>query len=172
MSRYIGQYCKACDMCLHTKAQKRKPFGELHPLAVPEERWDVVSVDFITELPNSHGFNATMVVVDSVSKRSHFISTHTTVMALGSARLYLQNVWKLHGLPQSMLCNRGLQLVAEFMHELYRLLGITLSASTAYHLQTDGQTERVNQELEQYIWIFVSERRLGHSPAPRRVHIQ
>lgn len=158
MSRYIGQYCKACDMCLRTKAQKRKPFGELHPLAVPEERWDVVSVDFITELPDSHGFDATMVVVDSVSKRSHFIPTHTTVTALGSARLYLQNVWKLHGLPRSMLCDRGPQFVAEFMRELYRLLGIKIAASTAYHPQTDGQTERVNQELEQYIRIFVNER--------------
>ena len=158
MSRYIGQYCKACDMCLRTKAQKRKPFGELHPLTVPEERWDVVSVDFIVELPDSHGFDATMVVVDSVSKRSHFIPTHTTVTALGSARLYLQNVWKLHGLPRSTLSDRGSQFVAEFMRKLYRLLGITISASTAYHPQSDGQTERVNQELEQYIRIFVSER--------------
>jgi hypothetical protein len=117
----------------------------------------VVSVDFITELPDSHGFDVTMVVVDSVSKGSHFIPTHMIVTALGSARLYLQNVWKLHGLPRSMLCDRGPQFVAEFMRELYRLLGITLSASTAYHLQTDGQTEHVNQELEQYIRIFVSE---------------
>ena len=66
------------------KAQKHKPFGELHPLPIPEARWDVVSVDFIVELPDSHGFDAVMVVVDSVSKRSHFIPTHTTVTALGS----------------------------------------------------------------------------------------
>jgi hypothetical protein len=99
-----------------------------------------------------------MVVVDSVSKCSHFIPTHTTITALGSARLYLQNVWKLHGLPRSMLSDRGPQFVAEFMHELYCLLGIIISSSTAYHPQSDGQTERVNQELEQYIRIFVSER--------------
>jgi hypothetical protein len=68
MSQYIGQYCKMCDLCLRTKAQKRKPFGELHPLPIPEARWDVVNVDFIIELPNSHGFDATMVVIDSVSK--------------------------------------------------------------------------------------------------------
>jgi hypothetical protein len=71
-------------MCLHTKAQKRKPLGKLHPLLVPKARWDVVSVDFITELPDSHRFNVAMVVVDSVSKRSHFIPTHMMVMALGS----------------------------------------------------------------------------------------
>jgi hypothetical protein len=64
MSRYIGQYCKSCDMCLHTKAQKCKPFGELHLLLIPEAHLDVVSVDFITELPDSHGFNVAMVVVD------------------------------------------------------------------------------------------------------------
>jgi hypothetical protein len=85
MSCYVGHYCKACNMCLRTKAQKRKPFGELHPLPIPEARWDIVSVDFITELPDSHGFDAAMVIVDSVSKRSHFIPTHTTITALGSA---------------------------------------------------------------------------------------
>jgi hypothetical protein len=68
MSRYIGQYCKACDMCLRTKAQQCKPFGKLHPLPIPEARWDIVSVDFITELQILHSFNAAMVMVDSVSK--------------------------------------------------------------------------------------------------------
>jgi hypothetical protein len=68
MSWYLGQYCKACNMCLHMKAQKQKPFSELHPLLIPEARWDVVSVDFTIELPDSHGFDATMVMVDSVSK--------------------------------------------------------------------------------------------------------
>jgi hypothetical protein len=85
MSCYIGQYCKACDMCLRMKAQKCKPFGELHPLPIPKAQWDVVSVNFITELPDSHGFDAIMVVVDSVSKQRHFIPTHTMVTALGSA---------------------------------------------------------------------------------------
>jgi hypothetical protein len=156
MSQYLGKYCKACDMCLHMKAQKQKPFGKLRPLPIPEARWDIVSVDFIIELPNLHGFDAMMVVVDLVSKRSHFIPTHTTITALGPAQLYLQNMWKLHGLPQLMLLDRGPQFVAEFMHKLYCLLGITISLSTAYHPQSNGQTEHVNQELEQYIQIFVN----------------
>jgi hypothetical protein len=116
-----------------------------------------VSVNFIVELPDLHGFDATMVVVDSVSKQSHFIPTHTTVTVLGSTRLCLQNVWKLHGLPRSMLSDCGPQFMAEFMHELYCLLGITISSSTANHPQSDSQTECVNQELEQYIQIFISE---------------
>jgi hypothetical protein len=78
------------------------------------------------------------------------------VMALGSAQLYLQNIWKLHGLLRSALSDRGPQFVAEFMHELYCLLGITILASTVYHPQSDGQTKHVNQELKQYIHVFMN----------------
>ena len=117
----------------------------------------MVSVDFIVELPDSHGFDAAMVIVNLVSKQSHFIPTHTTVTALGSAQLYLQNIWKLHGLLRSMLSDQGPHLVAEFMHELYCLLGIKILASTTYHPQSDGQTKHVNQELKQYIHVFIAE---------------
>ena len=158
MSRYVGSYTRHCDLCLRTKAQRHPPMGELHPLPIPDERWDRLSVDFIVELPESDGFDAVMNVVDSVSKRAHFIPTHTTVSALGSANLYLQNVWKLHGLPRSVVSDRGPQFVAEFTREVYRMLGIKLAASTAYHPQSDGQTERTNQELESYLRIFVGER--------------
>lgn len=158
MSRYIGQYTKACDLCLRTKVQRQLPIGELHPLPIPQQRWEQISVDFIAELPEAHGYDAVMNVVDSVSKRAHFLPTHTTISAEGAARLYLTHVWKLHGLPQRVVSDRGTQFVATFTKELYRLLGIKLSTSTAYHPQTDGQTERVNQELEQYLRLFTRER--------------
>ena len=151
VSRFVGQYVSHCDMCLRTKVQQCLPTGELQPLPIPEARWDTISVDFISELPESGGYNSIMVVVDSVGKRAHFSETVTTVTAAGAAHLYLQNVWKLHGLPQKVISDRGPQFVAEFMRELYRLLSIELASSMAYHPQTDGQTERVNQELEQYL---------------------
>jgi len=158
MSRYIGKYTSSCDLCLRTKALRTPPVGELHPLPIPDEPWDTISVDFIVELPESEGKDSVMVVVDTVTKRGHFVDTVTTVTAAGSAQLYLQNVWKHHGLPRRVVSDRGPQFVAEFMKELYRLLGIKLAATTAYHPQGDGQTERVNQELEQYIRLFVNER--------------
>jgi len=99
-----------------------------------------------------------MVAIDSVGKRSHFVKTVTTVTAAGAANLYLWNVWKLHSLLWKVVSDRRPQFVAAFMKELYQLLGIEAMTSTAYHLQTDGQMERVNQELEQYLRIFVRER--------------
>jgi transposase InsO family protein len=158
MSRYIGKYVSTCDTCLRTKASRHPPTGKLHPLPVPDAPWDVVSVDFISELPEANGKDCIMVVVDSVTKRSHFIDTVTTISAVGSARLYVKNVWKHHGLPNKVLSDRGPQFVAEFTRELYRLLGIKLAATTAYHPQGDGQTERVNQELEQYLRVFINQR--------------
>jgi len=97
-----------------------------------------------------------MTVVDSVSKQTHFILTHTTVTAEGAARLFLHQVWKLHGLLKCVVSDRGPQFIARFTKELYRLLGIKLASSTAWHPQTDRQTEHVNQELDQYLWLFVN----------------
>jgi len=98
-----------------------------------------------------------MTVMDVVSKRVHFIPTHTTVTAEGAARLFLHYVWKLHGLPKCVISNCRPQFVALFTKELYRLLGIRVSSSTAWHPQTDGQTEHVNQELDQFLHLFVNE---------------
>ena len=88
MSRYVGQYVLHCDLCLQTKTQWHLPFGELQPLPIPEDRWNTISVDFISELPESGGYDAIMVVVDLVGKRGHFSETVTTVTAVGAAVMY------------------------------------------------------------------------------------
>ena len=124
MSRYIGQYVGTCDLCLRMKPIRQAPVGELHPLRIPDSQWDTLSVDFVVELPLSSGHDAVMTVVDSVSKRAHFILTHTTVTAEGAARLFLHQVWKLHSLPTCVVLDCGPQFVARFTKELYRLLGI------------------------------------------------
>ena len=113
MSCYIGQYVKTCDLCLCTKVQRSPPVVELSLLPTLKSRWDTISVNFIVELPKSHSYDAIMNVVDSVSKVSHFIPTHTTITALGVACLFLMQIWKLHGLPKQVVSNRGLQFIAE-----------------------------------------------------------
>jgi len=144
MSRYVGRYVSSCDMCLWTKSFQHPPTGELHPLPIPSAPWDTISVDFIVKLPQSAGH-------DSITKRTHFVSTVTTISAAGAAHPFLNHVWKHHGLPRKVVSARGPQFIAEFTRKLYQLLGIKLAATTAYHPQGDGQTERVNQELEQYL---------------------
>ena len=116
------------------------------------------SVDFIVKLLLSSGHDAVMTVMDSVSKQTYFILTHMMVTVEGAARLFLHQVWKLYGLLKYVISDRGPQFIARFTRELYRLLGIKLASSTAWHPQTNRQTERVNQKLDQYLWLFMNER--------------
>ena len=106
----------------------------------------------------SSGHDAVMTVMDSVSKQAYFILTHMMVTVEGAARLFLHQVWKLYGLLKYVISDRGPQFIARFTRELYRLLGIKLASSTAWHPQTNRQTERVNQKLDQYLWLFMNER--------------
>jgi len=96
MSRYVGRYVSTCDICLWTKSFRCPPTRELHPLPVPSAPWDTISIDFIVKLPQSAGHDSVMVVVDSVTKRAHFVSTVTTISAAGAAHLFLNHVWKHH----------------------------------------------------------------------------
>jgi transposase InsO family protein len=144
MSRMIGRYTKTCKTCLQNKILRSKPIRKLHPIPPPQDRWCRVSVDFIRELLESRRFNAIMACVDSVSKQAHFIPTVTTVDTPGTATLYRDSVWKLHGLPEELLTDRGSQFASEMMKELLRLLGIKRALTMAYHPQSDGQTEHIN----------------------------
>jgi hypothetical protein len=156
MSRYIGTYVNTCDLCNRTKVQHQQPIGELHPSETPEAPWEVISIDFIVKLPESHGYNTIMCVIDSLMKCTHFIPMHATINAEGTALLFFKEVWKHHGTPRVVVSDRGPQFIAGFMHELYKLLAIKLALSTAYHPQTDGQTECINQVLEGYLRTFTS----------------
>jgi hypothetical protein len=143
MSHYIGVYVKTCDLCNRMKVQCRRPIGELHPSETPDAPWEVISVDFIVELLESHSYDTIMCVVDSLTKHAYFIPTHTTINAEGTALLFLKEVWKHHGMPRVVVSDRSPQFVAGLMHELYKLLGIKLALSTAYHPQTNGGTPQV-----------------------------
>jgi len=144
MSRYVGRYVSTCDMCLWTKSFQHPPTGELHPLPIPSAPWDTISVDFIVELPQSAGHDSIMVVVNSITKCTHFVSTVTTISAARATHPFLNHVWKHHGLPQKVISNRGPQFVAEFTRELYRLLGIKLAATHRVMDRWNGSTRNWN----------------------------
>jgi len=109
-------------------------------------------------LPVVAGKDAILVVCDRLSKMTHFVATTEGTSAEGLARLFRDNVWKLHGLPESVVSDRGPQFVAELTKELNRMLGIKTKLSTAFHPQTDRQTKRMNQEVEQYLRFFIEHR--------------
>src|SRR5258707_867117 len=112
----------------------------------------------IGELLDSKGYNAILVVVDRLSKQIHAIPTVTSLDSAGVARLFLEHIWHHHGLPEEVISDHRSTFVSNFSCELAALLGVKLTPSTSYHLQTDGQTERVNQEIEAYLRVFVSHR--------------
>ena len=115
-------------------------------------------VDFITKLPIVAGKDAILVVCDRLLKMTYFVATTEGTSAESLARLLRDNVWKLHGLPESVVSDRGPQFMAELTRELNRILGIKTKLSMAFHPQTDRQMERMNQELEQYLWFFIEHR--------------
>jgi len=117
-----------------------------------------ISADFITKLPLAQDYDSILVVVDQLTKMVYFISTTEKMSAEGLAKLFRDNVWKLHGLLESIILDRGLQFVAGIMRELNRMLGIKSKLSMVFHSQTNGQMERVNQELEQYLRMFIDHR--------------
>jgi len=130
------------------KNRAEMPAGKLRSNEVPEKLWQYILVDFITKLPVSKGYDSILVVYDRFLKMSHFVVTTEKTMAEGLARLFRDNMWKLHGLPESVISDKGLQFAAGLMRELNKMLGIETKLSMAYHPQTDRQMERINQELE------------------------
>ena len=158
VSSYVRMYVSTCDSCNQNKTFPGKPIGHLKPNEVPTHPWQVISTDLITQLPTSNGFDVILVVACLLSKMYRVIPTTSDLSSLGTATLFLEHVWRTFGFPEKTISDRGPQYASLFMKELAQMLGIKLGLSTAYHPQTDGQTERINQEVEQYLRHFVNER--------------
>ena len=158
MSMYVKNYISWCDRCAHFKGSNVALPGKLQPLDIPNMPWVDVSADFITDLSLSNGYDLILVIVDHFSKEVEFIPYNKTVTALETAKLYLFHVWKNHGLPHTIVSNRGPQFASQLMKDLCKHLRIIPKLSTAHHPQTDGQTEWMNRDLQQYLCIFTMEK--------------
>ena len=137
----MRRYVEGCDLYQRMKNRIEELAGKLKLSEVPEKPWTHLTVDFITKLPVVAEKNAILVVCDRLSKMTHFVATTEETSAEGLARLFRNNVWKLHELPESVISDRGPQFAAELMKELNRMLGIETRLSIAFHPQTDRQTE-------------------------------
>lgn len=152
----VKQYVQACAMCQQAKVEHMKLPGLLQPLLVPTDTWSIVSMDFIEGLPNSHNKIVIMVVIDKFSKYAHFLPLAHPFTALQVAQCYLNQVYKLHGLPTAIISDRDRIFASSVWQELFRLSDTKLLMSSSYHPQTNGQTERLNQCLETFLRCLVS----------------
>ena len=155
MSKDVDAYVSGCQHCLRNKPKNTHPAGLLQPLEIPNRPWESISMDFIVKLPKTkEGFDAVMVVVDRFSKYVEFIPTFTTATAEDVAELFFKNVLCRHGCPASIVSDRDSKFISSFWQALWTSVGTKLKLSTAYHPQTDGQTERVNRVLEEMLRSF------------------
>jgi transposase InsO family protein len=154
MSTFVKSYVDGCSTCQATKIRPRNQVP-LVPNQIPMDVWGIITMDFITDLPNSQGYDSLFVVVDRLSKATIISPCTKTITAEKTSKLYMDNVWRQTGLPCQVISDRGPQFASKVMQEVWNKLGVKSIMSTAFHPQTNGETERVNQELEQYLRVFV-----------------
>jgi transposase InsO family protein len=156
LHRKVKKYIQRCDSCQRNKPSRHAPYGEMEKAEVPTRPWEWITMDFITKLPISEGNDMIMVVVDRLTKYAYMIPTTETIDARKMANLLLRHVFANHGTPDKITSDRDKLFTSKMWQSLADQLGIEHRLSTAYHPQTNGQTERVNQTLEQYLRHYVN----------------
>lgn len=152
----VEHYVRTCLVCQQDKTETKHPAGLLQPLPIPQYPFESVSMDFLTCFPKSDGYSSIIVVVDRFSKYATFIPAPPICDAVVTAKLFVKHIVKQWGVPKSIVSDRDPRFTGRFWRELFKLLGSDLDFSTAFHPQTDGQTERVNGLLEIYLRHYVS----------------
>jgi len=152
----VQEWIKNCDTCQRMKNRNKKPHGTLKPIDPVPRFWGVVTTDLITGLPMCKGFDSIFTATDKRGKIKHIAPTTSTLDSAGFAKLFLDNVWKHHGTSDKIISDRGPQMSSRSFRDTCKKLGVELALSTAYHPQTDGQSERTNQEVEQALRTVIS----------------
>ena len=152
MKKEIAAQVARCDNCTRVKAIHLRSAGLVQPLPILGWKWEEISMDFIIgHQLTQQGHDSIWVIVDCLTKLAHFIPVNTTYHIGKYAELYVSQIVRLHRVPRTIISNRGPQFIAHFQEHLHQALGTKLIRSSAYHPQTSGQTERVNQILEEML---------------------
>jgi hypothetical protein len=157
IKQYVATYIKGCVSCQANKSAHSLPHGKLQPLPIPDGKWHTVTVDFVTHLPETAaGHTAICVFCDKLTKMVHLVPTHDQATAHQTAHMFLQHVWRLHGLPARVISDRGPQFDSALFRDIMQSLQVTQAMSSAYHPETDGQTERVNRVMQEVLRHYVN----------------
>ncbi|KAM6551282.1 hypothetical protein CsatB_001090 [Cannabis sativa] len=149
MKKNLVKFVSRCLTCQQIKAEHQRPAGLLQPLTLPEWKWEDITMDFVVGLPRTTGLvDSIWVVVDRFTKAAHFLPVRTTFSVDQLAEVYVKEIVRLHGVPKSIVSDRDLKFTSKFWQSLQRAMGTKLKFSTAFHPQTDGQSERTIQILE------------------------
>jgi hypothetical protein len=149
MKRDIAEYVCLCDTCQRVKVEHQRPIGLLQPLKIPEWKWEEIGIDFIVGLPHTQaGYDSIWVIVDQLTKVTHFIPVKITYSGARLAELYMSRIVCLHRVPKKIVSDRGSQFTSKFWEKLGETMDIELHFRSAYHPQTDDQTKKTNQILE------------------------
>ena len=138
MRKDVKSFVLSCDICSRSKNPRHCPYRLLQPLPIPNRPWSSVSMDFITDLPPSKSCDSILVVVDRLTKMAHFIPCKKTSSSEDTARLFLDNIYRFHGLPDDIVSDRGTQFVSKFWRSLFEILKVDIKLSLAFHRQTDS----------------------------------
>lgn len=157
MAKEVRAFVRNCPTCQQSKYLPQKPMGLLQPLPIPSQVWEDISMDFITHLPQISGKSMIWVIIDRLSKYAHFVALPGQFSATTLAPIFLTEIYRLHGMPKTIVSDRDSVFVSTFWGELFRLHGTKLAFSSAYHPQTDGQTEVTNRILETYLRCLVGD---------------
>ena len=145
MKKDVADYIDRCMECQKVKVEHRHPVGLLQPLAIPEKKWEVITIDFITKLPRTtRQHDSIMVVVDKLTKDAHFVPVNTMHTTTDIAEIFMKEIVRLHGIPRTIVSDRGTKFTSNFWRGLFKGFGTNLNFNTTYHPHTDGRIERVN----------------------------
>lgn len=151
LKQTVQDFVRECQICQQAKTERIKTFGLLQPLPVPQQAWEIANLDFVEGLPQSDQYDALLVVIDNFTKYGHFIPIKHAYTALHIAQIFMNDVYKLHGLPKTIISDRDPVFTSAVWQQLFKLSDTKLMMSSSYHPQIDGQTECLNQCVEGFL---------------------